>query len=137
MPQGSVLGPLLFLIYINDLPNSTKVVTFYLFADDTNIYFESSDLILLQKTISKHLKRVKKWLDANKLALNIGKTNFVLFISNQNKVTEPVILKVGRKKIHQENCVKLLGVLLDSALSWKYHLAALAKKLARTSGLFF
>ena len=73
VPQGSVLGPLLFLIYINDLPNSTKVVTFYLFADDTNIYFESSDLILLQKTISKHLKRVKKWLDANKLALNIGK----------------------------------------------------------------
>ena len=59
MPQGSVLGPLLFFIYINDLPNSTKVLTFYLFADDTNIYFESSDLILLQKAINKHLKRVK------------------------------------------------------------------------------
>ena len=137
VPQGSVLGPLLFLIYINDLPNSTKVLTFYLFADDTNIYFESSDLILLQKTINKHLKRVKKWLDANKLALNLDKTNFVLFHSYQKKVTEPVILKFCRKKIQQEKCVKFLGVLLDSALSWKYHLAALAKKLARTSGLFF
>ena len=136
VPQGSVRGPLLF-IYINDLPNSTKVLTFYLFADDTNIYFESSDLILLQKTINKHLKRVKKWLDANKLALNLDKTNFVLFYSYQKKVTEPVTLKFGRKKIQQENCVKFLGVLLDSALSWKYHLAALAKKLARTSGLFF
>ena len=69
MKQGSVLGPLLFFIYINDLPNSTKVLTFYWFADDTNIYFESSDLILLQKTINKHLKKDKKWLDANKLAL--------------------------------------------------------------------
>ena len=86
-------------VYINDLPNSTKVLTFYLFADDTNIYFESSDLILLQKSINKHLKRVKKWLDANKLALNLDKTNFVLFHSYQKKVTEPVILKFGRKKI--------------------------------------
>ena len=101
VPQGSFLGPLLFLIYINDLPNSTKVLTFYLFADDTNIYFESSDLILLQKTINKHLRRVKKWLDANKLALNLDKTNFVLFHSYQKKVTEPVILKFGRKRYNR------------------------------------
>ena len=103
-------------------------MTFYLFADDTNIYFVLSDLILLQKTINKHLKRVKKWLDANKLALNIDKTNFVLFHSDQKKVTEPATLKFGRKKIYQDNCVKFLGVPLDSVLSWKYHLAVLAKK---------
>ena len=70
------------------------------------------------------------------MALNINKTNFVLFHSNQKKVTEPIILKFGRKKIHQGNCVKFLGVLLDSALSWKYHFAALAKTLAQTSRLF-
>ena len=76
---ASVLGPLLF-IYINDLPNVSKCLTFYLFADDTNIYFEASDLFTLQK-----VRHVKKWLDANKLALNVVKTNFVIFHSHAKK----------------------------------------------------
>ena len=88
VPQGSVLGPLLFLIYINDLPNVSKFLSFFLFADDTNIYFKSHDLTQLQKIMNRELKKVKKWLDANRLALNIDKTNFVVFhpphIKSQN-----------------------------------------------------
>ena len=79
VPQGSVIGPLLFLIYINDLPNISDVLKFYLFADDTNIYYESNSLQILEKTINKELNKVYLWLNVNRLSLNIDKTNFIIF----------------------------------------------------------
>ena len=97
VPQGSGLGPLLFLIYINDLPNSSKLLSLFLFADDTNIYFESDDLTSLTNTINRELSKVKTWLDCNKFALNIDKTNFVLFYSSRKKLLDIVILKFGKK----------------------------------------
>ena len=66
-PQGCVLGPLLFLIFINDLPHASSKLTFYLFADDTNVYCESGDLTVLEKTVNKELKQIEHWLDINKL----------------------------------------------------------------------
>ena len=137
VPQGSVLGPLLFLIYINDLPSVSKYLRFYLFADDTNIYFEAKDLKTLQKIMNRELRHVKKWLEANKLALNIEKTNFVVFHSPDKNLTEPIILKFGRKKITHANHVKFLGVLLDETLSWRSHLIELSRKLARSVGIFY
>ena len=129
VPQGSVLGPLLFLLYIHDIPTVSKKLTFHPFADDTNIYFESSDLMHLHKTINKELRKVQKWLESNRLALNIDKTNFLLFEEN-------IVLKLGKKKIKHENHVRFFGVLLDSNLSWKTHLNELSKKLLRTVGFF-
>ena len=108
VPQGSVLGPLLFLLYINYLLNASKVLSFYLFADDTNIYFESTNLLHLQKTMNKHLR----------------------------SITELIRLKFGKKQIHQEKYVRFLGVLLDEHLTWKYHITELSRKLARVSGVF-
>ena len=137
VPQGSVLDPLLFLIYINDLPRSSKKLTFYLFADDTNIYYESNNPDLLQKTVNKELKKVKIWLDVNKMSLNVDKTNFIIFKSPRHPLTEAVSIKIGNLPIRKTFYVKFLGVLLDENLSWKYHLTELSKKLARTCGMFF
>ena len=110
VPQGSVLGPLLFLLYTNDLPSISKQLTFYLFVDDTNIYFQSSDLLHLQKTVNKELWKVRKWLKTNRLALNIDKTTFVFFHSAGKEICDNITIKVGKKKIHRENHVRFLGV---------------------------
>ena len=106
---------------------------FYLFADDISIYFDSDNLFNLQKIINRGLKKVRKWLEANRLALNIDKTNYVIFHSPTNKVVK---IKLGSKPISRVNCIKYLGVLIDSSLSWKPHIVELSKKLARTSGIF-
>ena len=119
--------PLLFLIYINDLPNPSKLLNFFLFADDTNVYFESDDPIRLSKTINKELKKVKSWLDCNKLALNIEKTNFSLFRLPRKKLPNLINIKFGKSSIKKTKYVKFLGFLVDEHLSWKYHINELYK----------
>ena len=137
VPQGSVLGPLLFLIYINDIPLSSSKLSFYVFADDTNIYYEAENLYQLQRTINNELKKVKVWFDVNKLSLNIDKTNYIIFKSPQHSSSESVSIKIGCFTVKRTSYVKFLGVLLDESLSWKYHLTEPSKKLARTCGMFF
>ena len=137
VPQGSVLGPLLFLIYINDLLNASKKLNFYLFADDTNIYCESKDLSNLLKIVNKELRSIKRWFDANKLSLNIDKTTYIIFHPSSRNVPSDCTMKIGKKLIKRVKFVKFLGLLLDEHLSWKYHLSELSKKLARTCGIFF
>ena len=103
VPQGSVLGPLLFILYINDLPNISEKLWFFLFADGTNIYYESKDLVELEKTVNKELRRLSLWLNLNRLALNISKTNFVIFRAKK-PLYHNVTLLMNNKAIEQNCC---------------------------------
>ena len=85
IPQDSTLGPLLFLLYINDIVNSSDKLSFCLFADDTNIFVSSRNHKELESTMNQELKKVKNWCDINKLSINLKKTNFMIIKSSHKK----------------------------------------------------
>ena len=131
------MGPLLFLVYINDLPNISKILDFYLFADDTNIYLEDDSLQNLEKKINKELHSLYLWLSVNRLSLNIDKTNFVIFHPFNKPLKYNVTIKINKKAICEKKFIKYLGVLIDSTLSWNHHVFQLSKKLSRAVGILY
>ena len=133
--QGSVLGPLLFLLYINDIYNSSKKFNFYLFADDTNLLHADESLRSLENTVNTELCNVSKWLMINKLSLHVSKSNFDIFRPYQKNIDYKVDLKIYDfclNSLEHRDHTKYLGVLLDSNLSWKYHIAYIATKISRS-----
>ena len=141
VPQGSVLGPLLFLIYINDIHNSSAKLSFYLFADDTSLLYADSNLKSLEKTVNSELLKVSDWVNANKLTLNAKKSNYVIFRPYQRKLNYSVNIEMIDNctqiptTLQCEDHVKYLGVLLDSNLSWKFQINNVALKISRTVGV--
>ena len=90
VPHSLILGPLLFLLYVNDLPNSSNVLVPIMFADDTNFFFEHSNINTLFKTVNDELMKINEWFSANKLSLNVGKTKFSLFHKSGKKIQHPL-----------------------------------------------
>ena len=118
VPQGSVLGPLLFLIYINDLCKCVKYSETYHFADDTNMLLSHSSLETLANWMNSDLKNLSQWLKANKLSLNVTKTELIIFHSSSKKTDPSLKIILDGKRLIQTDTVKYLGVLLDDHLLW-------------------
>ena len=141
VPLGSVLGPLLFLVYLNDICNSSNLLDFFLFADDTNLLYADRSLKNLEITVNKELAKVSDWLIANKLTLNIKKSNFVIFRPRQKKLTLQLTIRLFDNNLQRlvtldcKNYVKYLGVLIDDHLSWKYHIDHIATRISKTVGI--
>ena len=135
VPQGSVLGPLLFLIYINDLHNAIFSSETFHFADDTHLLHFNPDLLSLCNRVNRDLRSLQTWLKANKISLNAGKTEFLIFRHHRKTLAFNPFLKIGGKKIFQSPSIKYLGVLIDCHLNWKAHISSLSTKLARANGI--
>ena len=121
VPQGSILGPLLFLIYINDLPSVSKYFMPILFADDTNLFCTGPNLHDIVCQINQEIKIIYSWVKANKLSLNIDKTNFMLFTPKRFSRAMDALLIDG-KRIMEVSETKFLGVIIDNKLNWKPHI---------------
>lgn len=127
VPQGSILGPLLFLIYVNDLPPALSHDC-VLFADDTTIIMDCKNVDTYETEIYKTLEDVIQWLDKNKLKINIEKTKLINFKTYKSKDIE-LNISYNNLLIQKINSAKFLGIILDTHLSWKEHIDSLCKKI--------
>ena len=130
-PQGSILGPLLFLNFINDLPDATKLYI-KLFADDTVLCAQNHDISLLEKEVNEELDKVFIWMASNQLTLNVKKSQFML-VTNKRNVPN-MNIKLNNIPLIQCESYKYLGIHFDNKLSWTYHIQHVCNKVSKACG---
>ena len=137
VPQGSILGPLLFLLYVNDMNKAVKYSLVHHFADDTNLLCSDKNPKTLRKKVNEDLRLIFDWLCANRLSLNVGKTEFIIFKPPRTKLQERITLKLNRVTLYESTKIKYLGIIMDDRLTWKHHIFELSKKLNRAVGIIY
>ena len=131
VPQGSILGPLLFLLYVNDMPLVCKQLLFILFADDTNILYSNSNIIQLMNTVNTELTILSDWFMANMLSLNVQKTSFMMFGFKNFPKGINFNIKIDNEMISRVEFTKFLGVIIDHKFTWQRHINFIAIKISK------
>ena len=134
VPQGSILGPLLFLIYINDLTTVSENYKALLFADDANLFFTKSDCNDVDYQICNELTKIQEWMNCNALSLNLNKTQYMIYTS-KGRDAQDLDIKLNGTKIQRVFETKFLGVKIDAKLTWIPHIKFISKKLWKSIGI--
>ena len=133
VPQGSILGPLLFLLYINDIASVSNLFSI-LFADDITLFYSWKSLQVLATVVNNELRNVIEWFNANRLSLNIDKTNFIIFKPNGKNENCPTI-QINGSSIQEVDNAKFLGITIDNRLNWIEHIKCISRIIAKGTGI--
>ena len=130
-----LVGPLLFLIYINDITESAQILIFYLFADDTVTLFSHKDPKVIVRNCNAEMKKVSEWLLVNKLSLNVSKSNFIILRTPQKKYLNTIKIKIDNANVEEKAYIKYLGIMMDEKLTWNQHIHHVNLKLSKGIGI--
>jgi hypothetical protein len=136
VPQGSVLGPLLFILYINDLCYQSDVLKNVLFADDANFLIKGKKMETIVHILNLEIRRLSDWFKCNKLSVNVNKTKVMLFASQSKPYDKnDIVIQIDNVKIEVVDHIKFLGVIIDDKLKWHMHIQHIKTKITKCTGI--